>query len=145
MTRPDFIAFLAQYAPRLHVPLHESGPLAGLPQEIERTLELVDTLRETGQPWPHPDEVRRWYASGISEHLGSTSREALNRLQQLREADLDSLDSGDLLLLATACGNWHRLAMAELRERQARRERLFHGPSSRAPPSSTGTGSPKSS
>lgn len=124
MNRCEFIAFVAQHAAQLKIPLHQHGALAGLPQEIERSLEIVDTLRDMRVSGPSADEVRRWYAVDNYGLTASHGRKTLECLQQLRDSDLDTLDSGELLLLATACANWSQVAMNELDARPSSRREV---------------------
>lgn len=118
MTRFDFIALVAEQALLVDIPLHRSGVLTGLPLDIGRTLEIVDTLREMGQPRPTAEEVRRWYAPEDNGAITNFGKQSLECLRRLRESDLDSMDAGELVLFATACANWSRVALTEIHARR---------------------------
>ena len=128
MTRLDFIDLMAKHAQALDLPLHDSGTLAGLPRAIDRTLDIADTLRELGQAAPSAQDIRGWYAVDRPELKGEGVKQVLECLARLRGSDLDGMDAGDLALFASACANWSRAAMQEIRERRYRDNVLEFSP-----------------
>jgi hypothetical protein len=120
MTRAEFVDYLRRWGQALDVRLQAVGALAGLPFALDEALRVVDAMRALGQPAPGTDEVRAWYRNGTVELSTQipAAIQAYASLNDLCEADLVSLDEGQLLLFAVRCANWAALARSQWHSRR---------------------------
>jgi hypothetical protein len=118
VTRAEFIEYLGRWARSLDLPLQVEGPLAGLPLALDGALHLADAMLAFGQPAPDVDEIRAWYADASSGFQIPAAIQAYASLSGLCEADLNSLDEGQLLLFAVRCSNWATLARSQWHKRR---------------------------
>jgi hypothetical protein len=146
MNREEFIEYLASRAEGLKIPLHRAGKLLGLPRDLHQALAVAHLLDALGRRAPSGEALRAWYGK---ESLASpeVARWIYRTVGALRDQDLESLNTGELISFGLRFATWGAAASAlagdatrKLRRARGTTDRRLGNPSKDGKPQRPGNG-----